>query len=95
MFADYRSLSLGRGLLEVKRATEFLPFSLWNNIKSAGELSAGSNYHIFKLGIEPKWEDKANLQGGKWLVTFKSGQRQTSLNQLWLSAVCRRYCLTF
>jgi len=62
-------------------------WSLWNNIKAAGDLPAGSNYHIFKIGVEPKWEDKANSHGGKWLATVKNNQRGTSLNQMWLGVV--------
>jgi len=57
---------------------------LWNNIKGAHELSPGSNYHLFKDGIEPKWEDPANARGGKWIVQVKVTQRSTLLNQLWL-----------
>jgi translation initiation factor 4E len=62
-------------------------WSLWNNIKGAHELAQGSNYHLFKDGIEPKWEDPINARGGKWLVQIKPNQRAASLNQLWLWAV--------
>jgi len=62
-------------------------WSLWNNIKGAHELASGSNYHLFKDGIEPKWEDPLNEHGGKWLVQIKPNQRAASLNQLWLWAV--------
>eukprot|EP01125_Pyxidicula_operculata_P021010 TRINITY_DN792_c0_g1_i1.p1 TRINITY_DN792_c0_g1~~TRINITY_DN792_c0_g1_i1.p1 ORF type:complete len:209 (-),score=22.64 TRINITY_DN792_c0_g1_i1:348-974(-) len=57
---------------------------LWNNIKSAEELAHGSNYHLFKEGIEPKWEDPANAKGGKWTVTFK---KSDTLNDYWLYTV--------
>jgi len=60
---------------------------LWNNIKGANELPSGSNYHVFKDGIEPKWEDSANKCGGKWLIQLKTAQRNSQLNQLWLWAV--------
>lgn len=63
-----------------------LIFSLFNNIVPASQLPLGSNYHLFKTGIEPKWEDTANSNGGKWTVQFPAKQR-ASLDQLWLFAV--------
>jgi len=60
---------------------------LWNNIKAANELPTGSDYHLFKLGIEPKWEDKANTKGGKWLITVKESMRDSHLPQYWLDAI--------
>ena len=32
-----------------------------------------SDYHIFKGGIRPVWEDEANKKGGKWIVRLKKG----------------------
>jgi translation initiation factor 4E len=50
-------------------------------------IQAGSNYHVFKEGIEPMWEDKANAQGGKWTVEFSAKLRMKQLDQLWLFGV--------
>jgi translation initiation factor 4E len=47
----------------------------------------GSDYHLFKQGIEPKWEDAANAKGGKWVISFKKGQRE-ALSDHWLHTVC-------
>lgn len=46
----------------------------------------GSDYHLFKQGIEPKWEDSANAKGGKWVFNFKRGQRET-ISDHWLHTV--------
>jgi len=62
-------------------------WSLWNNIKGAEDLKIGSNYHLFKKGIAPKWEDPENSRGGKWVIMVKSSQRGTKLNSLWLNSV--------
>eukprot|EP01125_Pyxidicula_operculata_P008410 TRINITY_DN2821_c0_g1_i1.p1 TRINITY_DN2821_c0_g1~~TRINITY_DN2821_c0_g1_i1.p1 ORF type:complete len:203 (+),score=27.59 TRINITY_DN2821_c0_g1_i1:36-644(+) len=59
---------------------------LWNNIKGAHELAYGSNYHLFKEGIEPKWEDPSNTNGGKWLVELQTSKSE-QVNQVWLWAV--------
>uniref|UniRef100_A0A6B2LI50 EIF-4F 25 kDa subunit n=1 Tax=Arcella intermedia TaxID=1963864 RepID=A0A6B2LI50_9EUKA len=57
---------------------------LWNNIKGANELVPGSNYHVFKEGIQPKWEDDANRVGGRWIIQLKTSQRNTDLNDIWM-----------
>ncbi len=53
----------------------------------ASRLEHGSNYHLFKAGIEPKWEDSANTRGGQWVVTFSNKQRKEKLDKLWLYTV--------
>ncbi|POM79562.1 Eukaryotic initiation factor 4E, partial [Phytophthora palmivora] len=42
---------------------------LYNNILAPTKLSIGSNYHLFKEGIRPMWEDPINAKGGKWIFT--------------------------
>jgi translation initiation factor 4E len=32
-----------------------------------------SDYHLFKEGISPLWEDEANEKGGKWMVRLRKG----------------------
>ena len=44
-----------------------------------------ANYHFFKEGIFPLWEDEANKQGGKWVLTIKDDPR--SLDQAWMEVV--------
>jgi len=58
-------------------------WSLWNNIKPPSSLATNSNYHLFKSGIEPKWEDQANQYGGKWILVCPTKNRN-SLNDMWL-----------
>jgi len=60
---------------------------VFNNLKPASTLAQGSNYHIFKEHIEPKWEDAANSKGGKWTVTIPPKSRNSSLDQMWLWTV--------
>jgi len=57
---------------------------VFNNLKPASSLPQGSNYHIFKEHIEPKWEDSANSKGGKWTVSVPPKSRGSSLDQMWL-----------
>jgi translation initiation factor 4E len=57
---------------------------LYNNVLPASKLSSGANYHFFKEGIEPKWEDPVNEKGGKWVVTISAKARFTQFDKLWL-----------
>ncbi|OAX36369.1 translation initiation factor eIF4e [Rhizopogon vinicolor AM-OR11-026] len=44
----------------------------FNWLKPPSKLERNSNYHIFKSGIKPMWEDPANSNGGKWVLTMKN-----------------------
>ncbi|CCV00172.1 unnamed protein product [Malassezia sympodialis ATCC 42132] len=34
-------------------------------------LEKNANYHLFKQGIKPMWEDPANANGGRWVITLR------------------------
>jgi len=38
-----------------------------------GELTNHCDFHLFKKGIKPLWEDEANRYGGKWIVRLRKG----------------------
>eukprot|EP01123_Difflugia_compressa_P012101 TRINITY_DN505_c0_g1_i3.p1 TRINITY_DN505_c0_g1~~TRINITY_DN505_c0_g1_i3.p1 ORF type:complete len:217 (-),score=41.31 TRINITY_DN505_c0_g1_i3:41-691(-) len=81
---DTKTASYGSNLKKIYTFSTVEDFwCLWNNIKSASELSLGSNYHVFKEGIRPLWEDPANSAGGRWIIQLKNPQ----LNQLWMYTV--------
>jgi len=56
---------------------------MYNNIMPPSGLCNGSNYHLFKEDIQPMWEDEHNRHGGKWIVIFPKG-RKDSLDEYWL-----------
>ncbi|KAI8904733.1 translation initiation factor eIF 4e-like domain-containing protein [Gorgonomyces haynaldii] len=62
-------------------------WGIFNNLTNAHELPPSANYHLFKEGIEPSWEDKANEKGGKWAFNLQRGKRGPELDQWWLN-VC-------
>nr|XP_034330221.1 eukaryotic translation initiation factor 4E type 2 isoform X2 [Crassostrea gigas] len=43
------------------------------HIVRPSDLTGHSDYHLFKEGIRPMWEDSANNKGGKWIVRLKKG----------------------
>ncbi|XP_075232427.1 eukaryotic translation initiation factor 4E1 [Lycorma delicatula] len=59
-------------------------WSLFNHIKAASELRQGCDYSLFKKGIRPMWEDEANKQGGRWLISLEKKQRDNDLDEFWL-----------
>eukprot|EP00954_Amorphochlora_amoebiformis_P026193 1377851-Amorphochlora_amoeboformis.AAC.2 len=56
-----------------------------NHMTKPTQVEPGANYHLFKENIKPMWEDKANANGGKWVVHIK-GNRQ-HLDTYWLNLV--------
>lgn len=54
-----------------------------NNISPVSELALKSDYHLFKKGIRPEWEDPQNKHGGKWAYQFKD-KRTAPIDELWL-----------
>eukprot|EP00903_Cladosiphon_okamuranus_P011240 g10604.t1 len=61
-------------------------WGLFNNVMPPSMLSVQSNYSVFKEGVKPMWEDMANKQGGKFVLTVK-GEDLGQLDQWWLHAV--------
>lgn len=48
-------------------------FTVYRHLKRPSSLPLVSDYHIFKKGIRPVWEDDENKKGGKWIVRLKKG----------------------
>ncbi len=63
--------------------------SLYNNIKPPSWVASGADFHLFKKGIEPKWEDPRCENGGKWTVLVPKGPSgKQTMDTYWLNAVC-------
>ena len=43
------------------------------HLKKPSTLPSVSDYHVFKEGIRPVWEDEENKRGGKWIMRLKKG----------------------
>ncbi|ETW75701.1 hypothetical protein HETIRDRAFT_422374 [Heterobasidion irregulare TC 32-1] len=57
----------------------------FNWLKPPSKLDRNSNYHIFKSGIKPMWEDDANANGGKWVLTMKNNPALLDRCWQWLT----------
>ena len=61
--------------------------SLYNNIVAPSKLIHGTDFHLFKEGIEPKWEDPKCARGGKWTFTAPKTSNRGTLDSYWLNTV--------
>ncbi|KXT07312.1 hypothetical protein AC578_447 [Pseudocercospora eumusae] len=57
-------------------------WGIYNNITPASELAQKSDYHLFKSGVRPEWEDPQNKHGGRWSYTFKGSKAN---DETWLN----------
>lgn len=60
-------------------------WGIYNSIPAASQLPLKSDYHLFKEGIKPEWEDSANANGGRWQYTFNNKRNAMQvIDDLWL-----------
>lgn len=62
-------------------------WTIYSHLKRPSQLPSVSDYHIFKEGIRPVWEDEANKKGGKWIVRLKKGVADRYWEDLLLAIV--------
>lgn len=46
---------------------------VYSHLRRPNNLPHVSDYHLFKKGIRPVWEDKENKKGGKWNIRLRKG----------------------
>lgn len=59
-------------------------WGIYNAVPQASELPIKSDYHLFREGIKPEWEDVVNSKGGKWSYQFRG---KHDINDLWTRAL--------
>lgn len=58
-----------------------------NNIPRVSTLPIRADYHLFKSGVRPEWEDPQNKDGGKWSFMFRERQHPSDIDGLWLDVL--------
>ncbi|KAF9127358.1 hypothetical protein BGW39_005924 [Mortierella sp. 14UC] len=72
------------GLREVGTFTTVELFARYFNwIEKPHKIENSSDYHLFKDGIKPMWEDPANANGGRWTVTLLTKNSEL-LDRCWM-----------
>lgn len=58
--------------------------SLYDQVFKPSKLPANADFHLFRAGVEPKWEDPECANGGKWTI---ASSRKGGLDTMWLETV--------
>lgn len=82
-YSDYEKSTIP--LASISSVESF--WSVYAHLKRPSLLPTVSDYHIFKNGIRPVWEDDANKKGGKWIVRLKKGVADRYWEDLLLAIV--------
>lgn len=64
---------------------------LYNHIIRPDDLTVVTDYHLFKDGISPTWEDPANVRGGKWMVRLRKGLAARFWEELMLAIIGEQF----
>ncbi|KAL3945258.1 MAG: hypothetical protein SGBAC_000669 [Bacillariaceae sp.] len=48
-------------------------WSAYNFLRRPNDLPTTTDYHFFREGIKPTWEDSNNAKGGKWIIRLPKG----------------------
>jgi len=62
-------------------------WGLFNNLQKASMLDAKANYHLFKDGLKPAWEDPGNKNGGQWTMQLQGKKGDERLDLAWMNTV--------
>ncbi|KAF2768780.1 eukaryotic translation initiation factor 4E [Teratosphaeria nubilosa] len=62
-------------------------FKVYHHLKRPSSLPTVSDYHLFREGIRPVWEDEQNKRGGKWILKLKKGVADRYWEDLLLAIV--------
>lgn len=82
-YSDYEKSTIA--LASISSVENF--WAIYTHLKRPSLLPSVSDYHIFKKGIRPVWEDEANKRGGKWIVRLKKGVADRYWEDLLLAIV--------
>lgn len=63
----------------------------YRHIKRPSDISEKVDFHLFKKGIKPVWEDTANCKGGKWILRLKKGLSSRYFENLILAMIGEQF----
>eukprot|EP00092_Neocalanus_flemingeri_P010589 GFUD01011407.1.p1 GENE.GFUD01011407.1~~GFUD01011407.1.p1 ORF type:complete len:291 (-),score=92.06 GFUD01011407.1:60-932(-) len=55
-----------------------------SQLKSPSDIPIGHTFSVFRDGVVPDWEDIANIEGGRWMVSCPKVEREDRLDSMWL-----------
>lgn len=60
-------------------------------LKRPNDLPTTTDYHFFREGIKPTWEDSSNAAGGKWIVRLPKGLASRYWEEIILALVGEQF----
>ncbi|KAJ2843817.1 hypothetical protein GGI22_007084, partial [Coemansia erecta] len=48
-------------------------WATYSHLRRTDQVPTITDYHMFRAGVRPVWEDPENVAGGKWMVRLKKG----------------------
>ncbi|KAJ2512468.1 hypothetical protein H4217_006872 [Coemansia sp. RSA 1939] len=48
-------------------------WAAYSHLRRADSVPTITDYHLFRAGVRPMWEDPENVAGGKWMIRLKKG----------------------
>ncbi|KAJ3451972.1 eukaryotic translation initiation factor 4e related [Anaeramoeba flamelloides] len=60
-------------------------WGMYENLAKISKTKNGTNFHLFKTGIKPAWEDSENINGGKWFLRIN--RSVLKLDEMWLITI--------
>jgi len=73
----------------VSTVEEFWTIYDWLN--RPNDLPNTTDFHFFRKGIKPTWEDPENIKGGKWLIRLKKGLASRYWEEIMLAMVGQQF----
>lgn len=67
-------------------------FTIYKSLKEPSKVPMMTDYHLFKNGIRPIWEDKENKEGGKWVLRLKKGVADRYWEEILFAAIGAQLC---
>jgi len=55
-----------------------------SQLQPPSNISTGHTYSVFRAGVLPDWEDRANINGGRWMIPCPKKEREDMLDKRWL-----------
>ncbi|KAK9373790.1 translation initiation factor eIF 4e-like domain-containing protein [Lipomyces chichibuensis] len=81
--SDYEKAT--KEILSFSTAEDF--WRLYSYLARPSALPYTSEYHLFKTGVRPIWEDPTNVNGGKWILKLKKGTGSVPWESLLLAII--------
>lgn len=82
-FSDYEKSTMPLAIFGSVEAF----WKVYTHLKRPSALPSVSDYHIFKKGVRPVWEDQENKRGGKWILRLRKGVADRYWEDLLLAIV--------